>query len=109
MSVQTQLQTLASNLVSNPGDSAAVVGSVTEISALMKPFSDPQTMDHAPLQIEALVNSIRSQLSRVHLLLESALAFHSGALLTTPPVAETYTPEGKWLTAAAGASLNIEA
>lgn len=109
MNLETKLQRLAAHVVSNPGRSADVVASVNEIAVMMKPFEALKDIQHEPVQIEALVSAVRAQLSRVHLLLESALAFHSGALLSRPPVEETYTPEGKWLTAAAGANLNIEA
>lgn len=109
MNLETKLQRLASHLVANPGQSAGVMSSVSEISAMMKPFEHLKDVDHEPVQIEALLSAVRAQLSRVHQLLESALAFHSGTLLSTPPVEDTYTPEGKWQTAAAGANLNIQA
>ena len=76
---------------------------------MLEPFDVVKELAHPPLQLEALFSAVRAQLVRVHLLLESALAYHSGALIADPPASDTYTPEGKWLTAAAGASLNLQA
>lgn len=109
MNLETKLQRLASHIVNNPGASAEIVSSVNEVSFMLKPFESLKDINHEPVQIEALVSAVRNQLSRVHQLLETALAFQSGMLLSTKPVEETYTPDGKWLTAAAGANLSVEA
>ncbi len=113
MSMETKLQRLAAQIVSDPSRPDAVLSSLEEISKLMEPFDAVKNLDHPPMHIEALISAVRAQLVRVHLLLESALAYHSGALLAESPDGAqangTYTPEGKWLTAAAGANLNLQA
>ena len=109
MNMQTKLQQLASQLVSNPGHPAAILSSVDELTRMAEPMQAVQLIQDPPLQLEALVSAVRAQLARVHLLLESALAYQSGALLSNSAAPETYTPDGKWLSAAAGANLSIEA
>ena len=109
MIIQTKLQNLASQLVSDPGQPSAILSSIEEVSRMMEPLQSLQQVQHPPVQLEALVSAVRAQLVRVHLLLDSALAYQSGAMLPNSSVPETYTPEGKWLSVAAGANLSLEA
>lgn len=109
MMIQTSLQNLATQLVSSPGQPAALQTSVDELSRLIEPLQDLQGVPGLPVQLDAMLSAVRAQLARVHLLLESALAYQSGALLSGTPAPETYTPEGKWQSVAAGSNLSLEA
>ena len=98
-----KLERLTEDLLSTPGRIEGLSDRIEEVASLLQSWPDLP-----PASVSQSFEALRLRALRLHSLVESGLAFHCGALLTSPSIEYTYTPAGQILRGADDTNLNLQ-